>query len=940
MIKTFKAALLAATLLLPLSLTFASCKSNPDGTVVIPRAVCETSAECLSADKPFCDGFSGCVACVLDDHCGPGLRCKEHACVGAATCTSSLDCEDPAEGVCNTILGECAECVDSSDCGNSAICDEGKCLDVTACVNSLDCAEGSVCERDYGYCVDCVDDGDCDETSTCVNLECIPRCTSDKGCTAKGELCDKEEGYCVECVEHEDCPELYHCNSGQCKADTCLQGTSRCLSLATVETCNEVGSGAALDDCEGAVTCVDDGKEAWCERWICTPGMATCDATSNQLVLCDTDGLGTSVAADCGDMDGICKDNACVDVVCEPNERFCTDTTVMQCSADGTSVSVVSDCSLFAQFCDGSVEGHAVCAPRVCTPNQSSCAANTVRKCKPDGSGYEKKVTDCEDDDKVCFNGECLKQVCEPNEYFCQDGQPQSCLYNGTQASQIDTCTSTEYCEDGLCKVQKCTPGEATCSGNQIGTCNDAGSGVDVDSSSTDCEDTGEVCWNGACLDKVCEPGARFCGTDEVRSCQNNGTSSTLHTSCGSSSYCNAALDPPACATNLCTPNAPACDANRATTCNADGSGYLATGTTCGTGELCVSGSCLPVICNASQYYCDASRNVRRCGADGTTSSLNDTCSASEHCIDGESTCKVDVCTAGQKTCDGALLATCSADGSGPMNDAVACASGQTCVGGACLSVFCTPGTRYCDGANLRTCNTTGTGYSSSTTCSTSQYCSADASGGASCKSDRCTASTATCSGEQLATCAADGGTYTNLGTDCALTGQLCNGSACVDLIEETIGSTTYSTSACALRAIGNFYTYNHERTLTEIEQYLSIPGTEQLTWFVYEAPGWSSWSSEETIFTKVFEKVTAATGAQFHSSGAISFLVQPDKSYVIGVRSSGSCTAAYSNSSTLFLSNGSPRASASFAASSSPLRTTFSYAYDEDYYYQRLSYE
>jgi hypothetical protein len=89
---------------------------------------------------------------------------------------------------------------------------------------------------------------------------------------------------------------------------------------------------------------------------------------------------------------------------------------------------------------------------------------------------------------------------------------------------------------------------------------------------------------------------------------------------------------------------------------------------------------------------------------------------------------------------------------------------------------------------------------------------------------------------------------------------------------------------------------------LTEIEQYLNITGTIQLTWVIYELDS----PSLDGTYSLVYEKLTTSSGLQFHSSGLIDFDVEPGKFYVIGVRPAGTCTAYYGgNSAKTYLSSG-----------------------------------
>ena len=233
------------------------------------------------------------------------------------------------------------------------------------------------------------------------------------------------------------------------------------------------------------------------------------------------------------------------------------------------------------------------------------------------------------------------------------------------------------------------------------------------------------------------------------------------------------------CRADVCAQGLAACDGNVATTCNADGSGYEPGGTPCGAEARCVGGTCLPIICEANAYFCDQG-NVYRCGTDGTTSTLSDTCLPQEHCVEGFSTCRADVCTAGVPYCNGELVSTCKEDGSGAVEGGTACPDGQTCDDGACAAVVCAPSERFCEGNAVRLCNDRGTGASTVSTCSVAQFCD-DSGATPVCASDICQAEQPTCDGEILAVCEDDGGGYTSHGEDCAATGQVCTRTACAE---------------------------------------------------------------------------------------------------------------------------------------------------------------
>ena len=911
----------------------AACGENQSPTASkLAPGICTSDTDCSTVTAPHCDGFTGCVACVLDDHCGEGDHCESNQCVTPESCSSPTDCSTPGKSACNYILGECVECVLSGDCGDSAICEEGSCREVTACVNSLDCPDSVVCDRESGYCVDCIADGDCEETHACVANECVPRCESDKDCTAAGQLCSSAE-YCVECVEHVDCPDLYHCSSGSCTVDVCLANQTECHeNVDALALCNSQGSDTQMIECDYGSSCVDGPTEAACTDWACTPGSAVCDVTKKKLLTCEAGGQGGKLDTDCTALGGVCENNACADVKCEADKRFCDGKVVMQCNGTGTAFTSVQTC-ITSFYCD---DDAGACVTNKCIPNTTTCDGNVIRTCNSDGSAWLAEKTDCTDAGEACYLGVCRTKTCDVGAPYCKVGNAYSCVNNGSSEQVVDYCKSTEYCSAGSCQLKACTENSPTCDGDTTGVCSSDGASIDT-SAGTDCSSLLEVaCYQGSCISKVCDPnGGTFCQDGGVRNCTSNGTSSTFVRTCSSSYYCKD-TGAASCALKLCTAGSPACDSNRATTCNAEGSGYEAGGTVCSASELCLGGSCLPVICMANSYYCD-SGNVMRCGSDGTTTQLRDTCSTSEYCQEGTSFCKTDVCTAGQPACDGALLATCNSDGSGPESDGVACASGKTCESGACKDVFCTPTKQYCEDNFQRTCNATGTGYSSSSTCSTIYFCDELTPGDTSCFHDLCAPGSNTCDGETLATCSSNGGSYEAQGTDCAASGKICDASACVDSLVESIGGTNFSTTNyCSNYRQGNRYTFTSSRSLTEIQHYLGISGTIQLTWVIYETTSALGTGS----YTKVFEKLTTSTGTDYHSSGSINFTVEPGKYYMIGVRPAASCTSYYGgNSGKTYLSSGFAYYR-DYESDSGTISTSWSLSVRSSAYAQKLTFE
>ena len=417
-------------------------------------------------------------------------------------------------------------------------------------------------------------------------------------------------------------------------------------------------------------------------------------------------------------------------------------------------------------------------------------------------------------------------------------------------------------------------------------------------------------------MPKVCDPGTYYCSGGNPQVCNNTGSGSLRQSdTCSVSEYCKAGSS--SCLFDTCVAGAKMCDGSIATTCAADGSGPASGGTDCAldNGKVCYQGTCLPKVCNPSEYFCQGG-NSYLCGATGATSALNDTCLASEYCKVGSYYCLPDACTAGTPTCNGDNLSTCAADGSGPANAGTSCGAGKTCFSGACKAVVCTLDALQCSGGNVQRCTDKGTTWVLDQTCSVSSYCN-EAATPITCSADVCAPAANACNGEKLAICDADGGHFSSTTTNCAATNKVCTLSAsCAAVAKDTVGDIS-SSSALSSYMVGSIYRVDRARTLTEIEQYLSVSGISVFTWVVYQA------DSSFAYYTKVYEGTTSGSGlGAFISSGAISVPLAAGKYYFLGVIVQGTFTRYYLNSgvSLPFVSFGQLQGSYQLSATTPPV--------------------
>jgi hypothetical protein len=869
---------------------FVACTGAPTDLDAFPNPTeeCTADTECPGG-APICDELAGCVACQFSEQCDEGERCHQRECVPAPSCNNSTDCPE-AQPACDIVQGYCVECSVNADCGADARCLAQTCEPATACVNSRDCADDEVCDLASGFCVECAADLDCPAEHACVDNACQPKCASDKECVDDGLLCDRTLAHCVECLRDVDCPDAYFCAAGKCAADVCATGSALCSTSKTeIHGCNENGSAYVAAPCPPGSTCAEGDAGPACEDWICTPSATGCE-TPTRLQVCSSDGL-TLSTIDCAEADGACEYGACVDVVCTPAEYSCVNGTSMLCNTAGTRLDPIATCAI-STFCSAT---SGTCEVDVCVAGQPACDGNVATVCKTDGSGYE-EGTDCEDDEEICWAGQCLPEVCSEGTH-CFEGDAFQCTNGGTSRTVTDVCSSTEYCssadEPAQCLPTSCTAGEETCLGDVAGTCNSAGTGLE--SGSVDCSVSDQACFDGECKDIVCI-GNQTCSDGDVHNCNDNGTTiGTLDDNCSESEFCHEYDSPSGsgetteCWTDECSQGETICINGGGDSgiglCNAEGSGFDVV-TPCDDDEYCVGSTCLPVICSSSNYYC-LNGNSYLCGSDGTTNQLADTCAVSEHCKAGFSSCQADVCTAGAPLCNGANVTVCAADGSGPADAGTACPVDQICQAGTCTPVVCAANAYRCNG-NVERCNSFGTAWATWTTCSTAQYCNdAALPSEPVCSADFCAADQPTCAGELLATCGPDGGSYTAPGTDCSLTSQLCNETACVDFEELTYaGAAAAGTTTPSSRTYFNRFYMVNERKLTKIEQYFATGGTSQFTFYIYRST--SPTSGFSLVTSKLVADDPVAPG-RFVSSGTIDVTLEAGYYYLIGVHTSGS---------------------------------------------------
>ena len=754
---------------------------------------------------------------------------------GDLACVTNADCKGEL-AVCDPVLG-CVACIYDWDCPAAHRCDDHQCFKKQECSENAPCEKDSahpLCDPIQKVCVGCRLDGDCKDGQRCGASRCeaTEACTNSKNCTV-GKVCDRVLGVCVACV-----------GDGDCGAG------SACVANSCVPECNSdkvcLGIGLLCDPKLGR--CVECTSQADC------PGDYFCSAA------------------------GVCMAD-----VCQAGQGRCENlTTHGTCSVagdkfDNATCQGGTSCQEQGEMAD--------CETWVCTPSAVTCAQDkgSVVTCSEDGLSVEK--TEPCGAGQACVNAACKDVVCPPSGAVCDGSDLYSCDATGTVKTKVKTCLTNFTCDTATvsCLPPACSANSPVCDENKATTCAADGSGPLP--GGTACAD-GKACYQGSCQSIVCS-GAYQCVDGTLLKCGNNGTAGTIQSLCGAPGLCDAVAAK--CLTPKCTPNAFACNGAVAAHCKADGSDYEAGGTDCAAQSLvCDSGGCLPKVCKPSTYFCQDG-SPWQCSASGATYVPSDTCQANEYCLDGASQCLFDKCTAGSSVCNSNVATTCAADGSGPVAGGVDCAlTGKQCVAGACKDIVCTKGSLACQGEALYQCNDSGTGTTLYQNCQLSQFC--DSSGEtAACVPDVCSAGGLGCNQEVVSTCASNGGSWTNPGTNCSTSNQLCGyGGTCAAQEVTVQGTPTYSNFFSTGGSLLASFRVTTPRKLTLLEAYASVPGLQKFTWVVYLK------RSNSNTFDLVYQKVTAQSSPALGwvGSGAISYTFATGKTYAIGVHIAGASSS------------------------------------------------
>jgi hypothetical protein len=277
---------------------------------------------------------------------------------------------------------------------------------------------------------------------------------------------------------------------------------------------------------------------------------------------------------------------------------------VYVCAADGLSRSLSRACGS-NEVCSDEL---GTCLSRICTPNESVCFDEVVATCDSIGGSWLAERLDCASQRKICVDGHCQTQGCDPSKLFCRNNKLYLCDSMGVFGSLEKACDSaSEHCQEsagGLyasCAKNDCVAGKKVCDGNTVRVCT---SDNRFPSDGVDCKDD-EYCQDGQCKPRDCALGTRFCLNNDVYDCDVTGPK--LSSACDSNAPCQVIAEQPAdtkpnfdlvnCVPLACPPGQIGCVEDKIGSCNSLGASLSGETTDCAAaGQVCTT----KMMCAAS----------------------------------------------------------------------------------------------------------------------------------------------------------------------------------------------------------------------------------------------------------------------------------------------------------------------------------------------------
>lgn len=813
--------------------------------------VCESGsfrpqAECASAAQ--CDATNGrCLDCVAGDNRCTGWRLETCA---ASQVDWSLREECETTELCDQSVDHCLECL-----SGDAFCNGAQLYQCNATRTGWDirnCGEARLCNARAQDCIKCVEGeyqcnsaslqrcdaaGDWQEVDICGSPQLCQVTLANQadnpagftgtcqepGCTAGTYKCDPvDKAKLLGCPPNlvswevvDTCLTAALCNAvaGKCDAG-CQPGTYQC-NADRLEQCKQDGTGyQVVKTCASAAYCNATKRD--CVP--CLEGEFQCSGVNLQKCNANQTWATQAVCASAA----LCnaKGGACTTPTCAAGAFQCAHgTELQQCTADRTGWFSVDNC-VVAALCDN-VNGR--CNTPECEVGATRCYQNSYQTCDtttrkwvtPTGgacttaqlcttSGTSHCLTGCPTPARQCSgtNGNTLES--------CSLVVDPTTGNNKATWTFVATCPTAALCNvsSATCLAPTCDVGQYQCTtAGALQVCNAGRNGwttVKTCATGTTCDAVGKQC-------DICKAGTFSCVGAQLHQCSSDGQADTA-TNCDSAGLCYASGTTGYC--SYCSSGEKQCQAGTSLsscTQTSTGAWNWGTATACGTsvcqdnaGNADYCAAC-PVVGEVQCVTTASPGSTRTCAADRSAWSTAATCAKGYGCIDnGTADYCADACSPNQIACVSATSThTCAADGSkwgatvsecadasslkacsaGVLSGKVACpADTPHCVDGACVA--CTGSGTTCKDAD--TSQTCVSGSWVPTECTLATPVCATSTGA--CAACTVAQTTPSCSGNTRNYCT----TANTQGTeDCAATGKICSGGACVECTSLTAPSCT-----------------------------------------------------------------------------------------------------------------------------------------------------
>ncbi len=348
-------------------------------------ALCDDGRACT---RDRCDTVSH--ACVHEHLCDDLVDCTVDSCVDDAcrNVPSDAACSDGnpcTEDVCVARVG-CANpdntdpCDDGLFCTVDDVCDAGVCTGTPRnCADGVSCTIDT-CDDEADRCVHAAEDSLCDDGAPCNGLETCdaagdcqegaPVDCSPLDTACRTGACDAATGECLGLAvrEGQSCDDGLFCtNPDVCRSGQCTGNPRSCAD----------GVDCTLDTCdEGAGTCRNMLRDAFCDDGLACNGPERCDATQGCL-----DGA----PVECGFLDSACSEGSC-----DPTSGNCRVDAIRQ-----------------GESCD---DGEVCTEADVC--QDGLCVGREIPDCGICGNGRLDEGETCDDGDAEFAFGEACSSLC------------------------------------------------------------------------------------------------------------------------------------------------------------------------------------------------------------------------------------------------------------------------------------------------------------------------------------------------------------------------------------------------------------------------------------------------------------------------------------------------------------------------------------------------